>query len=139
MLYFALNTDTATVLDTHEAAQAARAAGTQVVARHDFASLADAEAVAAQAGAEYMAIDNGSNVWPRFDVIRAPRVGDAVSMAFNGDSYPDGEITSISASGRLVTTSTGAKYYRRKLTGRWVKGGTWTLSQGHHERRNPSF
>lgn len=88
----------------------------------------------------FIATDSGAHVSPRYDVILAPAVGDAVSYSFNGDSYPDGFISKISASLRVVTTDTGSVYYRRKLSGAWIKkGGTWSMIRGHHNDRNPSF
>lgn len=93
----------------------------------------------------YIAIDAGPNVSPRYDVIRCPKVGDKVSYSFNGDTYPDGEIKSISKSLRVIKTTPsegrfyGNIYYRRGLSGSWIKDRTWTLVQGHIDERNPSF
>lgn len=91
----------------------------------------------------YDATDSGPNVHPQFDIIRVPAAGDKVSYSFNGDSYPDGVIVSVSSAEknfRIVKTDTGSTYYRRKQSGAWVKkGGTWSLIQGHVNERNPSF
>lgn len=88
---------------------------------------------------KYIPIDRGSNVSPRFDVIEAPRIGDPVSYGFNGDYYPDGHIEKISSSMKVITTTSGRKYYRRKQTASWKYNQTWTLVAGHHDERNPSF
>lgn len=87
----------------------------------------------------FIATDAGEHVSPRYDVIELPKVGDKVSYAFNGDYYPCGEITSISKSLRIITTSDGRKFYRKRQTGSWVSDRTWSLVNGHHNRRNPEF
>lgn len=89
----------------------------------------------------YIATDSGPHVSPRFDVIKRPHVGEAVSYTFNGDYYPDGYITKVSGKEfRIITTDTGSVYYRRKQTGGWIKkGGTWALTPGHRTEWNPSF
>lgn len=112
--------------------------------RNDFKTFQAAEIVAAEAtalgGDAYMAVDSGPNVSPRYDVIRAPALGDKVSYAFNGDYYPCGEITRISPSGAVITVSEGGKrFHRRGLSGAWVNAGTWCLVPGHISRLNPSF
>lgn len=113
--------------------------------RRDWTSIQMADAVAHGAtkltGKLHVAIDNGNCVYPRYDVIEAPAAGDKVSYSFNGDSYPDGEITSVTAHTlRVIKTSTGSTYYRRRASDTWVKkGGTWALVQGHIDERNPSF
>lgn len=87
----------------------------------------------------YVAVDSGPSVSPRYDVVKAPKVGDKVSYAFNGDYYPDGEIVSVSPT-LIVKTSGGHTYRRRKLTAAWQQpGGTWSLVHGHVDKRNPSF
>lgn len=111
--------------------------------RRDFDGMDVAEVIARGAteltGERYIATDAGPHVSPRYDVTRAPAVGDKVSYAFNGDSYPDGEIVRVSASLKVVTTSTGSRFYRRKQSGSWVKGGTWSLVRGHVRKLNPEF
>ena len=111
--------------------------------RTEMKTLARAEDIAAQAtalgGARYVATENPS-CWPRFDVVEALKVGDAVSYSFNGDTYPDGLIVKVSESLRVARTDTGSVYYRRGKTGTWVKaGGTWALVHGHRSERNPCF
>lgn len=87
----------------------------------------------------WLPVDSGPNVHPRYDVVEAPAVGDEVSFAFNGDSYPDGQIVKITKTFQ-VQTSTGKRYRRYKNTGVWLKeGGTWHLRQGHVSTQNPSF
>ncbi len=88
---------------------------------------------------EYIATDAGAHVSPRYDVIKLPKVGDKVSKAFNGDSYPAGVIKSISKSLKLITTDGGDKFYRVRETGSWRSGGTWSLTPGHVYTQNPSF
>lgn len=117
------------------------------VYRGDFNTVFDAENVArgatALTGEQWVATDSGRYVSPRYDVIRAPHVGDEVSYAFNGDYYPDGVVTKVSAFDKglkVVTTSTGSRYYRRGVTGKWIKqGGTWALVRGHIRQSNPEF
>ena len=107
--------------------------------RHDWTTFARAEAAAEHAGEDYIAVDKGAGVYPRFDVIRKPQVGDQVSYAFNGDSYPDGEIKSISPSLKVIVTTTGHKFYRNKQSGNWKMEGTWSLIRGHISKQNPHF
>lgn len=111
--------------------------------RNDWRNFQDAEETAAEVttftGALHIATDNGPHHHPRYDVKRVPAVGDEVSYSFNGDTYPCGKVASISKTLSLVTTTEGQKFYRRKLTGSWVMGGTWSLVQGHTYTQNPSF
>jgi hypothetical protein len=112
--------------------------------RNDIKSLAHAEQIAFSAtalgGPRYVAVDAGDHCSPRFDVIEAFKVGDEVSYAFNGDYYPDGKIVRMSASLRVIHTSGGHTYYRRRQSASWIQtGGTWTLVHGTINRRNPSF
>jgi hypothetical protein len=113
------------------------------ISRWDFECFEQAMLIAIQAetatGNAYLPIDNGENVSPRYDVIEAPKVGDKVSCGLNGDYYPEGEIVKISDSYKIITTSTGKKFYRKGLTGRWVRSKMWVLVAGHHDRKNPSF
>lgn len=137
--------DTAT-LDRLTAARDAR--HQQVIAgtiqnRNDWKSFDRVAEVAAQlttsTGKLFMPTDAGEHCSPRYDVIEAPALGDKVSYAFNGDSYPDGTIVKVSANNRFVFTSTGNKYGRKRLTGRWARNNTWTLIPGHHFEQNPHF
>lgn len=111
--------------------------------RNDWKTFAAAQKRAAELGAKYTATDSGEHVSPRYDVIAVPQVGDPVSYSFNGDTYPDGKIISVSHPDkhyRIVKTDTGSVYYRRGLRGAWVKrGGTWSMVSGHRNQRNPSF
>lgn len=114
------------------------------VSRHDFHTYDVAQDIATVAndlnnGKHYVATDAGEWCRPQFDVIEVPAVGEKVSYAFNGDSYPDGVITKITDSLRIITTSTGSKYYRKRLTGTWKLRKTWSMISGHHNDRNPSF
>jgi hypothetical protein len=116
----------------------------QWLARHGIADILHANRIAAQAtvvtGRLHIGVDAGASTWPRFDVVEAPKVGDPVSYAFNGDYYPDGYITHITEGTlRQVKTTTGSTYFRRKQSGSWVKGGTWSMVAGHRNERNPSF
>lgn len=117
------------------------------IARHEIRSFEHAQEIAQQANAltqpesvEYIAIDSGQGCWPRYDVVTAPRVGDAVSRSLNGDYYPDGEIVKISGqNNRIVTTSTGRRYFRHRLSGTWIADKHWALAAGHINRLNPEF
>lgn len=112
--------------------------------RSDWTTMQDAEAAAADANVldtqnTFLAIDSGPYVSPRYDVIQLPKVGDEVSMSFNGDSYPQGKIVSISNSLKVIKLDNGKKFYRRKQTGTWLYSRTWSLIPGVHSERNPHF
>lgn len=113
------------------------------ISRWDFKTMADAEKAAADAtaltGDRYIATDAGPSTSPRYDVIAAPKVGDAVSMIFNGDYYPVGTIASISPTLKKITTSDGKDFFRVRKTGAWRNAGTWSLTAGTIDKRNPSF
>lgn len=104
-----------------------------------------AESVAARLSSEqpdkvWLPVDRGSNVWPRYTVIEFPfHVGQEVSMGFNGDWYPQGKIAKISDNYRIVTLENGKRFFRRKLTEGWRHEGTWSLTRGVVDERNPSF
>lgn len=107
----------------------------------DFRTFEDARSMAAYltalTGTTYLPADEGSGVWPRYRVVQPPKVGDAVSRSFNGDSYPCGTITKVTPSWQ-VTTSTGAKFRRYKETGGWREAGRgFWLVAGHHDETNP--
>lgn len=150
MLQFAIDTNQNVIgiATDHEVAEEMRAEGRTVISRHDITSMAQAEELAEDAGmfadqlgqdTRYIATDGGAHRWPRYDVIPAPAIGAEVSRAFNGDSYPAGEIVKISASLRRVETSDGTVFWRKRQSGAWVADGTWGMVPGHVERRNPSF
>lgn len=117
--------------------------GSGWMTRHDIKSVEHAAEIAESAGKAtgktYLPVDSGAGVWPRFDVIEAPAVGDDVSYAFNGDYYPCGQIKSISASFRVITTTEGQKFYRRRESGNWKYNRTWSLVSGHRSELNPHF
>lgn len=98
-----------------------------------------AEELTAKTGIMYLPCDYGKHRSPRYEAIAAPRVGDAVSKRFNGDSYPAGYVVSVSPTYKKITTSTGVSFYRVKNTGSWRNDGTWYLVHGHHSEWNPSF
>lgn len=97
-------------------------------------------------GATYVLDDRGSNVTPRYGIVRRPHVGDKVSYTFNGDTYPCGVVTRVSTGPvfRRIETVDQLKqpglrslklekhvFYRRGASGNWVKqGGTWSLTEG---------
>lgn len=111
--------------------------------RNDWRTMARAEQVASELNEKFgncfMAVDYGPCVWPRYDVIMKPKVGDEVSKYFNGDSTPEGTITKVSSTMKRIETSTGMVFYRKRKSGCWVANGTWSMTQGHHHSRNPSF
>ena len=111
--------------------------------RHDFKTFEVAEEMAAAAtqfsGVLHIATDGGSGMYPRFDVIEAPKVGDAVSQSFNGDSYPRGEIVKVSKSLKKIVTSTGHTFWRHKQSGSWIVNGYASMVSGHRHEMNPSF
>ena len=76
-----------------------------------------------------------------FKVVKAPAVGDDVSRGFNGDYYPCGKVTYVTAkTAAVVRTSNGLEFRRRKNTSSWLQtGGTWSLISGIYDERNPSF
>jgi hypothetical protein len=149
MLHFQVNAEKEIVAVATEYPQGDKqwasnsADGSGWMTRHDIESLEHAGEIAESAqkatGKLYLPVDSGSGVWPRFDVIEAPVVGEAVSYGFNGDYYPCGHIKSISASFRLITTTGGQKFYRRRQSANWVYGGIWSLVDGHRSELNPSF
>lgn len=111
--------------------------------RHDWKSYEEVQALAmfitASMGTDYIGIDNGEYVSPRFDIIQPPKIGDEVSYTFNGDYYLCGTIERITKGGMIIT-STGKRFNHRGLSGAWVMvGGTWSMVQGHHSELNPSF
>lgn len=136
MLFVQLDSNGVAISASHENFDGAQS-------RWDWKTLQAAAKVAHEltksVGTLHLPVDAGPYTSPRYDVIVAPRVGDKVSKYFNGDSYPEGVITSISASYRRIETDTGCVFWRHKQSGSWISAGTWSLTQGHHELRNPSF
>lgn len=98
-----------------------------------------AQQLTAASGEQYLPVDSGPSVSPRFDIIEAPKVGEHVSMGFNGDYYPVGKITGISDSFRVITTSDGKRFFRRRQSGTWRHSKTWSLVTGVHNDQNPHF
>lgn len=112
------------------------------VSRWDWNSYEEVENIAKLAsefsGQKYLPVDCGEHVSPRFDIVKAPVIGEEVSQYFNGDSYPEGVVVKISESYKMITTSTGKKFYRYKQSGSWRRNG-FSLISGHHTERNPHF
>lgn len=114
------------------------------ISRNDIGSFMQAERIVEDLADlmlcdTYVAVDCGEGTYPRFDVVAAPKVGEAVSYGFNGDYYPDGVIVAVTKKFK-VTTSTGNTYRRRKLTANWKQPhGPWSLVHGHISEQNPHF
>lgn len=101
-----------------------------------------AESASKLTGEKYLATDAGEYTSPRFDVIKAPKVGDDVSKGFNGDFYPMGKITKISDDFKRITVEGPrgkAVFYRRADTGTWKYKRMWSLVMGVHSEWNPEF
>lgn len=99
-----------------------------------------AEQLTRDTGKLHLPCDYGDARRPQFEVVKVPVVGEPCSKGFNGDRYPCGYIKSVSASGRVVVTDGGLKFYRRGKTAAWVQeGGTWGLIQGHVSTYNREF
>lgn len=143
MLYFVRNTEGTLV--SVQAESPAR--GTAYQTRNDFTTKDEVDVLALEAtkltGDVHLGVDQGPGHYPRFDVVRAPKVGDLASYGFNGDSYACGEIVRVSKSLSKITTRTEGgherDFYRRGQTSSWKNQGTWGLIRGHHDKRNPSF
>lgn len=87
-------------------------------------------------GTLHVATMSGSTS-PRHDIVEVPKVGDEVSYAFNGDSYPCGKIVRLTPT-LTVITDEGKRFRRRGKSGSWVmEGGTWGLVKGHVREQNP--
>ena len=112
--------------------------------RNDFtADLAAAVAISASAysGDVWLVSDRGESCSPRFDVIKAPKVGEDASMAFNGDAYPVGKIAKIGKdyASVLVEGARGKiRFYRKAGRAAWVSKG-FSLIPGTVDRMNPEF
>ena len=77
---------------------------------------------------------------PNFRVFKMPAVGDKVSFGFNGDWYPCGEIAKISKTFKKIATNTGEIFWRKGKGKSWMReGGTWSMTKGHYNERNPHF
>lgn len=114
--------------------------GHNIQSPSDWKKLEDVEYILNMIDQEfYMLVDHGEHVLPRFDIIKTPKVGDPVSYAFNGDYREDGEIVKISKSLKVITTSTGNKYYRKDKTASWKREQTWTLVYGRKNVLNQEF
>lgn len=141
MIYVLLDASDAVVgtADSYEAAQRATLPAVRFESRNDWETLARVESLAAQlstlTGDLYLAYDKQSTR-PRFDLFKAPKVGDEVSMGFNGDYYPCGKIATISKSMKKIVTDKGTVFYRRSMS-RWLNAGTFVMIPGVHEERNP--
>jgi hypothetical protein len=92
-----------------------------------------------ETGIKHLAYDLGPGCSPRFGAVDVPKIGDLVSKGFNGDYYPEGEVVSVSATFKKITTSTGVSFYRRGNGEGWRSDGTWWLVRGHVSEMNPSF
>jgi hypothetical protein len=108
--------------------------------RWDWTSLQEVQGIAkrltAITGRDYLGVDSGPDISPRYDIIELPKIGDAVSYGFNGDYYECGIITRITKK-FMVSTSAGKKFNRRKESGQWIMiGGTWSMVKGTVNRTN---
>jgi len=93
---------------------------------------------------ELIAFNNDQGTYsepkPTYIVYKMPEVGAQISYGFNGDWYPCGEIAKISKTFKKITSSTGETFYRRACGTAWaLPGGTWSMTKGHHNCRNPHF
>lgn len=164
MLYFTVSTNRKLtdpikllhVTSSHYNAQASAGVHGEgfVVDRHALTSMEEAEemaracnewAIENKTGDTYIATDAGQWTHPRYDVIALPKLGAEVSYSFNGDCYPAGRITRISAAPlykRIVATDEKGYehvFFRVKQSGGWRKDRTWWLVPGRHHKLNPSF
>jgi hypothetical protein len=110
--------------------------------RWDWKSFADVERIAALltkfTGNTWLPCDKECT-FPQFDVVEAPKVGDAVSSSFNGDTRPRGYVTKVTSKFQ-VNTSTGHKFRRDRSTASWkMCNGYEYLVPGHIETTNPHF
>jgi hypothetical protein len=115
--------------------------GSSEITSWEIKSLEQATMIARDAsvftGQTYIPIDEGEYVSPRYSVMKSFHAGDDVSRGFNGYYYPEGYIVKITD--RIITTSTGMKFYRKKLTSSWLYNRMWHLCSGHIYEQNPSF
>lgn len=89
----------------------------------------------------WLPVDHGRGRYPQYEVIEAPKLGDLVSMGFNGDYYPEGEIVHISKTYHTIKTSTGKTFRRVKKTGSWKlpNGNPFCMVPGHRREWNREF
>jgi hypothetical protein len=143
MLFFEFNGE-GTITNVYSDAEMDRMEHRRVKSRWDIRDFAEAERWAELAqvatGKQHLAVDSGAHCSPRFDVIEAPKVGDPVSEALNGDYYPCGHITRISASYRRIETDGGDVFHRYRDSASWrkQKSSFWMVI-GHRNERNPDF
>jgi len=93
---------------------------------------------------ELVAFNNDQGTYsepkPTYIVYKMPEVGAPISYGFNGDWYPCGEIAKISKTFKKITSTTGEDFNRKACGTAWcIPGGTWSMTGGHHEARNPHF
>jgi len=93
---------------------------------------------------ELLAYTNDQGVYSEpkttYFVFKMPAVGDKVSYGFNGDWYPCGEIAKISKTFKKIATNTGEIFWRKGEGKSWMReGGTWGMTRGHYNERNPHF
>lgn len=69
----------------------------------------------------YIAVEYDLSALAKFDVIKLPTIEDVIWYKINNRWYDDGIVSTISNDSRYITTSTGAKYYRKNDTGIWLK------------------
>lgn len=139
MIYVKVNQETGEVqLSSSE--EAKQLQYKSIETRHDWKTFDHAATIAENLSKFtkelYVAVDNGEWCSPRFDITKVPQVGDEVSYAFNGDSYPCGKVAKVSASLKVITTDEGRKFYRKGQTASW-KDKCWCLISGHIYEQNP--
>lgn len=114
-------------------------AGWRVESRWDWTSMDEAQAAQAAVGPRYVAVDHGRGCFPRFDVVPAFRPGDLVSRHLNGDTIPAGRVERVSSCGRVVKTTSGLVFWRRRKSTVWQYKRHWCLVHGHETTYNPHF
>lgn len=144
MLYFLINVHTNrvdAVVDRHLLCYDPEYVDLEWVNRNDFRAMSPdrlqkiADEAERNTGKKYLVSISAAEK----DIVEAPVVGDPVSYAFNGDSYPCGTITKIAVNYRWIETSEGKRFYRRKQTAAFLMGKTWYMVHGHINQRNPEF
>lgn len=74
-----------------------------------------AEEITTFTGELHIPIDHGDYTFPRFEIMKMFVVGQEISKYFNGDSYPDETIKKISDGLRIITSTSGNRYFRYKI------------------------